>query len=166
MIGRMQKLWARHKPTIVIVIVLLGSGVVLGAVRYRHRVPVTPTITLERGEFIDSTHLRGEVKALKSVTISAPAAPVAVARVITLALPPPPTLTQSIEAAMKTGKAQDVRLGCEQFLQSLSRFHEVSPCGVRGLASRPLAFARTGQVNFSTITILPPWPSGSGCVPR
>src|SRR5207244_11747639 len=90
-------------------------------------------------------------------------------RIPALTLAPPAEfvmLTQSIEAAMKTGKAQDVLLGCEQFLQSLSRFHEVSPCGVRGLASRPLAFARTGQVNFSTITILPPWPSGSGCVPR
>ena len=61
MIGRMQKLWARHKPMIVIVIVLLGSGVVLGAVRYRHRGPTSPTITLERGEFIESTHHGGEL---------------------------------------------------------------------------------------------------------
>ena len=73
MIGRLQELWAQRKPTIVIVIVLLGSGALLGAVRYRHRGPVIPTLTVERGEFIDSTHLHGEVKALKSVTISAPA---------------------------------------------------------------------------------------------
>src|SRR5213076_1226128 len=73
MIGRLQELWAQRKPTIVIVIVLLGSGALLGAVRYRHRGPVIPTVTVQRGEFIDSTHLHGEVKALKSVTISAPA---------------------------------------------------------------------------------------------
>jgi hypothetical protein len=62
-------------------------------------------------------------------------------RIRALTLPPPAefvTLTQSIEAGMQTGKAQDVRLACEQFLQSLSRFHAVSPCGVRVLASRPL----------------------------
>jgi hypothetical protein len=62
-------------------------------------------------------------------------------RITTLALPPHAELltpTQFIEAGMKTGKAQEVRLACQQFLYSLSRFHHVSPCGVRVLASRPL----------------------------
>jgi hypothetical protein len=45
---------------------------------------------------------------------------------------------QSIEAGMKTGKAQEICVACEQFLQSLSRFYQVSPCGIRVLASRPL----------------------------
>ena len=62
-------------------------------------------------------------------------------RISTLLLPPPAVLltpTQSIEAGMKTGKAQEVRVACEQFLELLSRFYQVSPCGVRVLASRPL----------------------------
>jgi hypothetical protein len=83
-------------------------------------------------------------------------------RIHTLALPPDAgllTLAQSIETAMKTGKAQDVRLACEQFLQSLSGFHEVSPCGIRVLASRPLRIRENwsselfGDYNPSTLAI-------------
>jgi hypothetical protein len=62
-------------------------------------------------------------------------------RITTLALPPHAELlgpTQSIETGMNTGKAQEVRVACEQFLQSLSQFYQVSPCSVRVLASRPL----------------------------
>jgi hypothetical protein len=83
-------------------------------------------------------------------------------RITTLTLPPPAefvTLTQSIEAGMKTGKPQQVRLACEQFLQSLSRFHEVSPCDVRVLASRPVRIRENwstelfGDYNPSTLAI-------------
>ena len=62
-------------------------------------------------------------------------------RTVTLALPPSAellTLTQSIEAGMKIGKGPEVRVACERFLQSLSRFYQVPPCGIRVLASRPL----------------------------
>ena len=45
----------------------------LGAVRLGKRSPTVPTIEVKRGEFLDSLQFRGEVKALKSVTISAPA---------------------------------------------------------------------------------------------
>jgi RND family efflux transporter MFP subunit len=63
-----------QRKTIAIVIVLLaGSGVVLGASRLGRRSPSVPTIGVKRGEFLDSTQFRGEVKAMKSVTISAPA---------------------------------------------------------------------------------------------
>src|SRR5271166_2352419 len=44
-----------------------------GAVRLGKRAPSVPTIEVKRGEFLDSLEFRGEVKALKSVTISAPA---------------------------------------------------------------------------------------------
>jgi hypothetical protein len=62
-------------------------------------------------------------------------------RIATLPLPPHAAWlvpAQSIEAGMKTGNAQKVRGGCEQFLELLSRFYQVSPCGIRVLASRPL----------------------------
>jgi RND family efflux transporter MFP subunit len=46
---------------------------VLGAVRFSTRSPEVPTWDVKRGEFVDSVQFRGEIKAMKSVTISAPA---------------------------------------------------------------------------------------------
>src|SRR4029077_6390224 len=72
MIAGIQQLWMKRKAWIV-VIVLLGSGAVLGAVRYTNRSPAVPIFEVKRGEMIASVHLRGEIKALKSVTSTAPA---------------------------------------------------------------------------------------------
>jgi len=73
MIERFQKLSALGKSLVIAVILLAASGVLLGAVRLGRRTPSVPTIEVKRGEFLDSLQFRGEVKALKSVTISAPA---------------------------------------------------------------------------------------------
>jgi HlyD family secretion protein len=73
MMRRFRQLSARGKVVVVAVILLAGSGVLLGAVRLGRRAPTVPTIEVKRGEFLDSLQFRGEVKALKSVTISAPA---------------------------------------------------------------------------------------------
>ncbi len=54
------------------IIVLAGSGVVLGTVRLGRRSPTVPTYEVKSGEFLDSMQVRGEVKAMKSVTLSAP----------------------------------------------------------------------------------------------
>jgi len=70
---RIRRLWIRRKVLVVTVVLLAGSGVVLGAVRLSQRPPSVPTYEVKRGEFLDSLEFRGEVKALKSVTISAPA---------------------------------------------------------------------------------------------
>ncbi len=70
---RFRQLSARGKFVVVAAILLAGSGVVLGAVRLGRRAPTVPTIEVKRGEFLESLQFRGEVKALKSVTISAPA---------------------------------------------------------------------------------------------
>jgi HlyD family secretion protein len=70
---RFHRLWIRRKLLIITIIVLAGSGVVLGAVRLSRRSPTVPTLQVKRGEFLDAMQFRGEVKALKSVTISAPA---------------------------------------------------------------------------------------------
>jgi HlyD family secretion protein len=72
MIQRFQKLSMRSKAIVVAIILLAGSGVVLGAVRLGKRTPTVPTMQVKREEFLDSMQFRGEVKALKSVTISAP----------------------------------------------------------------------------------------------
>src|SRR5246500_1731046 len=73
MIQRFRQLSMRSKTIVVVVILLAGSGVGLGSVRLGRRSPTVPTIEVKRGEFLDSMQFRGEVKALKSVTISAPA---------------------------------------------------------------------------------------------
>src|ERR1700758_3033776 len=73
MMRRFRQLPARGKIVVVAVILLVGSGVLLGAVRLGRRAPTVPTIEVKRGQFLDSLQFRGEVKALKSVTISAPA---------------------------------------------------------------------------------------------
>src|SRR5208283_5977334 len=70
---RFRQLWIRHKAITITVVVLAGCGVVLGAVGLSRRSPTVPTYPVTRGEFLDSAQFHGEVKALKSVTISAPA---------------------------------------------------------------------------------------------
>jgi HlyD family secretion protein len=71
--ANMKTFWDRRKATVLAVLLLIGSGVVLGAVRYSNRWPRVPTFEVRRGEFIDSLQFRGEVKAMKSLTLSAPA---------------------------------------------------------------------------------------------
>lgn len=70
---RFRTLWHRRRAMLVTIVLLAGCGVVLGAVRLTRRAPTIPTYQVKRGEFLDSEQFRGEVKALKSVTISAPA---------------------------------------------------------------------------------------------
>jgi RND family efflux transporter MFP subunit len=72
MVKRFRRLSPRGKAAVIVALLLAGSGVVLGAVRLGRRGPTVPTATVTRGEFLDSMQFHGEVKALKSVTISAP----------------------------------------------------------------------------------------------
>jgi RND family efflux transporter MFP subunit len=69
---RLEELCLRRKPLVITALLVVSSGVLLG-VRLARRTPGVPTYEVKRGEFLDSAQFRGEVKALKSVTISAPA---------------------------------------------------------------------------------------------
>jgi RND family efflux transporter MFP subunit len=71
--AKLHEFWIKRKLILIAVLVLAGSGVVLGAVRLTRRAPTVPTFEVKRGDFLDSSQFRGEVKALKSITISAPA---------------------------------------------------------------------------------------------
>lgn len=73
MIQRFHRLSIRGKGMVIAVILLAGSVAGLGAARLVKRSPTVPTVEVKRGEFLDSTQFRGEVKALKSITLSAPA---------------------------------------------------------------------------------------------
>jgi HlyD family secretion protein len=72
MIQRFRRLSMQRKILAIVIVVLGGSIAMLGAVRLGKRSPTVPTIEVKRGEFLDSAQFRGEVKAMKSVTISAP----------------------------------------------------------------------------------------------
>src|SRR6266853_3658429 len=48
------------------------------------------------------------------------------------------TITKSIESAMRSGRSEDVRPACAEFLDAASTFYKVPACGVRVLAARPL----------------------------
>jgi hypothetical protein len=59
-----------------------------------------------------------------------------------------PSITKSIEAAMKGGTSSDVRRVCADFLATASNFYEVPNCGVRVLAARPLRTREHGTVEL------------------
>lgn len=73
MMARVRQLWIQRRTMVIAIVLLASSGVVLGAVRYGRRSPTIPTLEIKREEFLDTMQVRGEVKALKSATISAPA---------------------------------------------------------------------------------------------
>jgi len=68
--GALQTAWDRLLSRRPVLLLLLGGGVVLGAVRLTNRPPTIPTAEVRRGEFVESLHLRGEVKALRTLAIS------------------------------------------------------------------------------------------------
>lgn len=56
----------------VVVCATIGALLVFGAFRLANPAPRIPTAVIQRGEFVDYLELRGEAKASKSVTITAP----------------------------------------------------------------------------------------------
>src|SRR3984893_8117563 len=73
MMERFHRLSIQGKAPVIASVLVAASGVVFGAARLGRRSPTVATIEVKRGEFLYSADFRGEVKALKSVTISAPA---------------------------------------------------------------------------------------------
>lgn len=66
------KLWTRRRALALVVVPVIASVAILGMVRSSRRSPPLPTFEVKAGEFLDAVQFRGEVKAMKSVTISAP----------------------------------------------------------------------------------------------
>jgi hypothetical protein len=68
-------------------------------------------------------------------------------RIKTLELPHDgslPSITKSIEVAMKTGTSGDVHRACAKFLDAASVFYDVPFCGIRVLSARPLRVRERG----------------------
>ena len=71
--GFFQKIMPGKKVRLVAILVIAVAAILLGAWAMSRGTVSVPTAVVERGEFTDALPLRGEVQALKSVTISAPA---------------------------------------------------------------------------------------------
>ncbi len=70
---QLRRMWERRPVLLVVLFLLVGGAVVLAAARLTTRPPAIPTIEVKHGEFVDSLSLRGEIKALRSLSLSAPA---------------------------------------------------------------------------------------------
>jgi RND family efflux transporter MFP subunit len=70
---RILELWVRHRTIVVIVTLIAASAAVYGVAHFSSRPPAIPTFQVKRGEFLDVLDIRGQLKAMKSVTITAPA---------------------------------------------------------------------------------------------
>lgn len=67
------KRFAQTRSAIVVAVVLLAAAAAaFGWMRLSKKTPRVPTLQVERGEFLDALQFRGEIKAMKSVAISAP----------------------------------------------------------------------------------------------
>ncbi len=70
--GSLSKL-IRRPQAIGVAAFLVSCGAIAGFVRYSRRPPPTATYRVTRGEFLDVLQLRGQLRAMKSVDINAPA---------------------------------------------------------------------------------------------
>jgi HlyD family secretion protein len=70
---RIRNLLKQRKAMIVVAALLASSAAIFGLVHLSNRSSMVPAFEVKREEFVDSVQFRGEVKAMKSLTISAPA---------------------------------------------------------------------------------------------
>ncbi|HEY1903354.1 MAG TPA: HlyD family efflux transporter periplasmic adaptor subunit [Terracidiphilus sp.] len=73
MIAKLKDLWLRRRYIVLAVVLAGASAAVFGVVHYSGKVPAVPTFQVKRGEFLDALQFRGELKAMKSISITAPA---------------------------------------------------------------------------------------------
>jgi HlyD family secretion protein len=73
MIARVRLLWSERKGAVIALLLIVSGAAMLAAAKLVNRSPSVPTFDVQRGEFLDTLPLRGEVKALKSIPINAPA---------------------------------------------------------------------------------------------
>jgi len=73
MMPALQNLGKRRKTLVVVGALAVGCVSVFAWVHSSRHAPTVPTLQVKRGEFLDVIQLQGELKAMKSVTTSAPA---------------------------------------------------------------------------------------------
>jgi HlyD family secretion protein len=70
---KLRDMWAKHRTLLIAAVIVFSSGAVYGVVHFSGKGPTVPTFQVQRGEFLDAAQFRGQLKAMKSVTITAPA---------------------------------------------------------------------------------------------
>ena len=72
MVDEVKNLWKRRRWLVIASVVLVIASGGFAAVRMAAPSVSVPTAEVKRGEFVDYVQLRGETKALKAVTVTAP----------------------------------------------------------------------------------------------
>src|SRR5947209_13065765 len=72
MIRIAQRLFKLHRTATLVAIGAAGSLAAFAWMHSSHKAPSAPTFAVERSEFVDALQFRGDLKARKSITISAP----------------------------------------------------------------------------------------------
>src|ERR1700677_2580340 len=73
MIDKLKNLLTKRWTIVAVIVVAAASAGVYGFAHYSTKAPVVPTFQVKRGEFLDALQFRGQLKAMKSVTLTAPA---------------------------------------------------------------------------------------------
>ncbi|MGB6686823.1 MAG: HlyD family efflux transporter periplasmic adaptor subunit [Terracidiphilus sp.] len=73
MMRKLRELWDKRRTVVVAGALFAAGAGVYGVAHFSGKAPTVPTFQVARGEFLDALQFRGELKAMKSVTISAPA---------------------------------------------------------------------------------------------
>lgn len=68
----LSRLWKRRRWTLLAVVLVVGAGASLLVAQMVRSTPSAPVLEVRSGEFVDYLPLRGNLKALKSVVLSAP----------------------------------------------------------------------------------------------
>jgi len=72
-IAKLKTLWRKRRALIVAAVLVAASACVYAVAHYSTKVPAVGTFEVKRGEFLDVLQFRGQLKAMKSVSITAPA---------------------------------------------------------------------------------------------
>jgi multidrug efflux pump subunit AcrA (membrane-fusion protein) len=73
MTQKLRDLWRKRRTLVFVVVLSAASSALYGVAHLSTKSPTVPTFQVKRGEFLDVLQFRGQLKAMKSVTITAPA---------------------------------------------------------------------------------------------
>lgn len=70
---RLADLWIRRRTLVVVLVLAAASAAVYAFAHFSTKPPSVPTFQVKRAEFLDALEFRGQLKAMKSISMSAPA---------------------------------------------------------------------------------------------
>jgi len=70
---RLADLWIRRRTLVVVLVLAAASAAVYAFAHFSTKPPSVATFQVKRAEFLDALEFRGQLKAMKSISMSAPA---------------------------------------------------------------------------------------------